>query len=140
MPAHPPAAPAGSHRPDRILVADDHALTRQLVALILEDLGSILQARSGAQALELCRALSPELVILDLTMPGGLSGIDACRALRADSLTATLPIILYTGSSRRDHAAACLRAGATAFLTKPFQCATLEGLARTLLSAAGAPP
>ena len=104
-----------------VLVADDHAPARRLVALALGRHASVLEVQSGAQAIELCRALTPALAILDLSMPGGLSGLDTCRALRQDPATAGMAVLICTASTRPEHAQACREAGADALLTKPFR-------------------
>ncbi len=128
------------HRSVTILVADDHGPARRLVALTLAPIATVIEARSGREAQQLCHALEPALAILDLSMPGELSGIDTCRALRADPHTAALPVLIFTASSRSEHASACLEAGANAFLQKPFSSAALTALVRGLVPALSSRP
>ena len=117
-----------------VLVADDHAPARRLVALMLGRLAAVLEVQSGAQAVELCRALAPSLAILDLSMRGGLSGLDTCRALRRDPATAGMAILICTASTRPGHAEACREAGADALLAKPYSPAALLALAASLIA------
>lgn len=136
-----PTGPTGSHppsptRPPRtVLVADDHGPARRLVALALAQHALVLEARHGREALELARALEPDLVILDLSMAEGPSGIDTCRALRTDPATARMPVVICTASTRPEHAKACAEAGADAFLLKPYRTAALQALVLSLLPA-----
>ncbi len=120
-----------------VLVADDHAPARRLVALALGRHASVLEVQSGAQAIELCRALTPALAILDLSMPGGLSGLDTCRALRQDPATAGMAVLICTASTRPEHAQACREAGADALLTKPFSPDALLSLVGSLVAGLG---
>jgi len=81
-----------------ILVADDDRDTRELVRLVLAHAGhAVVEAKTGAEALESAAALSPDLILLDLSMPG-MSGADFLRALRADPHTKTTRVALYTAS------------------------------------------
>jgi CheY-like chemotaxis protein len=116
-----------------VLVADDHGPDRRLVALSLAPIALVLEARQGREAIELARALEPDLVILDLTMPGGPSGLDTCRALRADPATARVPVVICTASTRPGHARACAEAGADAFLLKPYRTRVLVELVLSLV-------
>lgn len=136
-----PTGDAGSHPPSptrrraTVLVADDHGPARRLVALALAPLALVLEARQGREAIELARALEPDLVILDLSMPDGPSGIDTCRVLRSDPATARIPVLICTASTRPEHALACTEAGADGFLRKPFRTRALLELVASLLPA-----
>ena len=104
----------------KVLIADDQPNMRQLVRLTL-DSGhfEILEAADGNAALEVARRERPDLVFLDWTMPG-LSGVEVCRALRADPATAGMRIVMLTARSQpgdRDHAEGM---GADDYITKPF--------------------
>ncbi|MBA2450561.1 MAG: response regulator [Chloroflexi bacterium] len=119
----------------RILLADDDLQVQRLVGLTLDDDSfSLCFADDGAEALRLAREVHPTLVLLDYQMPG-LSGLEVCRALRADPATARTPIVMLTGEGGdaiRSHAH---EAGVNAFLMKPFSPLSLEHRVRTMLAA-----
>jgi len=77
----------------------------------------ILTARTGSQALQLCRRDPPDLVLLDAAMPE-MDGISACRSLKADPVLGRIPIVIVTSADRREE---CLRAGCDDVLIKPFE-------------------
>ena len=119
--------------PGPILVADDDAAIRQLIALTFERGAlTVVQAASGDEALALARRVRPALAVLDVMMPG-VDGIAVCRALKADPPTAATPVIILTAEAAPDVQERALAAGADAYLTKPFSPAALLALARRLL-------
>ena len=77
----------------------------------------ILTARTGSQALQLCRRDPPDLVLLDAAMPE-MDGVSACRSLKADPVLGRIPIVIVTSADRREE---CLRAGCDDVLIKPFE-------------------
>src|SRR3954452_5288648 len=118
----------------RIVVADDDADVRMLVALKLESCGhDVVAVENGALAVERCYAVRPDLVVLDLMMPG-MSGIEACRAIRADRSIADTPVILLTARAQSVDVAAGLSAGADDYVTKPFSPRELATRVDTLLA------
>jgi DNA-binding response OmpR family regulator len=103
-----------------ILVADDDPDIRDLVAFKLEQAGfDVTAVDNGLAALDAARALPPDLVVLDVMMPG-MSGIDVCRELRADGATASLPIILLTARAQEGDVEVGFGAGADDYVVKPF--------------------
>jgi DNA-binding response OmpR family regulator len=103
-----------------ILVADDDVDIRDLVAFKLEQAGyDVTAVDDGLTALTAARLGSPDLVLLDVMMPG-LSGIDVCRELRGDPLTAKLPIILLTARAQEGDVEVGFGAGADDYVVKPF--------------------
>ena len=87
----------------------------------------VATARTGAQALQICRQDRPDLVVLDEAMPV-MDGIEVCRYLKADPLAAAVPVVLLTTEARR---ADCVRAGCDDVLIKPFDApAFLETVRR----------
>lgn len=109
----------GSRPAGRLLVVDDQATNRQLLAEILETHGyEVIEAESGRQALELAGPWGVDAVLLDVSMPG-MSGLDVCRALREAPATAALPILLVTALAHRDQRLEGIAAGANDYLTKP---------------------
>jgi CheY-like chemotaxis protein len=118
-----------------VLLVDDEADVRKIAALALRQCGlTVHEAPDGAAALALCaeRGAGPDLILLDLTMPG-LSGEETLRRLRRQG--ATQKVILMSGYSENDATRRCLELGAVAFLPKPFELAALLHLVATHLPA-----
>jgi CheY-like chemotaxis protein len=104
-----------------ILIVDDDPGIRKLIATTLEDVAGyrLEEASNGAEAVERAVEARPEIVFLDVDMPG-LNGIEACRRLRSDPATAGATIVMLTGESGPQAEHKALAAGADLFLTKPF--------------------
>ena len=103
-----------------ILVADDDVDIRDLVAFKLEQAGfDVTAVDNGLAALTAARLEPPDLVVLDVMMPG-MSGIDVCRELRNDRSTAGLPIILLTARAQEGDVEVGFGAGADDYIVKPF--------------------
>jgi two-component system phosphate regulon response regulator PhoB len=104
-----------------ILLVDDNAELRRLLRLTLDD-GSydIHEAMNGMNALHLARALVPDIMILDVMMSGELDGLQVCEILRQEPRLAALYIVLLTARGQTADRAAGLKAGANAYLSKPF--------------------
>jgi CheY-like chemotaxis protein len=117
--------------PRTVLVAEDLDDVRELVVLTLARAALVvLEAADGDAALALARSARPDLVLLDVLMPG-TDGIAVCRALKADPATAATPVVLLT--SQHDLEARVAEASADAYLTKPFSPAALLRLVQELL-------
>ncbi len=102
-----------------ILVADDDPDIRQLVVMKLRAAGHrTTEVGDGPSALAAARADRPDLLLLDLMMPG-MTGIEVCQVLREDDAS-LMPIILLTARAQERDVQAGLAAGATAYLSKPF--------------------
>jgi len=117
-----------------ILVVDDDAANRQvLVNLLSVDGYSVTAVASGAEALlEIDRAPLPDLVIVDLMMPG-MSGYDVCRRIRERFTLSELPIVMLTARSWQEDMYAGFDSGANDFLGKPVDAGELKARVRTLL-------
>lgn len=117
----------------QILIVDDEPLTRGSVRRILEDDGHVVrEAGSSEEALTLMKRIQPDLLVLDIVMPG-MSGIDLCRRLRADPFYIRLPIIFLTAKSRPSDIAAGLDAGGDDYVTKPVEVIELPARVRARL-------
>jgi CheY-like chemotaxis protein len=82
--------------PRRVLVVDDYEDARELLGLILEHVGfKVLLAANGADAVEIARLEHPDVVVMDLFMPG-MDGIEATRRIKADPASQEVPVIAYT--------------------------------------------
>src|SRR5881628_1723878 len=100
-----------------ILVVDDEPQLRRVMLATLTDLGYVvIDARSGEEALEKFRQETPDLVLLDLNMPG-IGGLETCRAIRAGS---DAPIIILSVRNNERDKVEALDAGADDYVTKPF--------------------
>jgi two-component system KDP operon response regulator KdpE len=100
-----------------ILVVDDEPQLRRAMKATLTDLGySVIEARTGEQALEIMRAETPDLILLDLNMPG-IGGLETCRAIRE---TSEVPIIVLSVRNTERDKVQVLDAGADDYVTKPF--------------------
>jgi two-component system, response regulator PdtaR len=116
----PSAAPdTDATRPTRVLIAEDEALIRLDLKEMLQEEGFevVAEVADGASAVRLTRELSPDLVILDVKMPV-MDGIQAAEEIAKDRLAA---ILILTAFSQRDLVEKARRAGAMAYLVKPFQ-------------------
>jgi two-component system phosphate regulon response regulator PhoB len=121
-----------------VLVADDDADIRDLVAFKLEQAGlDVIAVEDGQAALEQARERRPTLAVLDVSMPG-LSGIDVCRMLRADATTAGMLIIMLTARVQEQDVEGGFGAGADDYVTKPFSPRELVSRIQALLTRARA--
>jgi CheY-like chemotaxis protein len=105
----------------RILVVEDQESIRHMIEALVKARGyDVVAVNSGAKALEAISTTVPDVVLLDLMMPGQFDGLDVCRRLRAEPETQTLPVFIITAAGEEAVRRRALDAGATAFYTKPF--------------------
>jgi signal transduction histidine kinase len=110
----------GSQGAAHILLADDNADMREYLARLLHERGWVVQAvGNGLAALAAAKAQPPDLILSDVMMPG-LDGFALLRALRADSLTATIPVVLLSARAGEEARIEGAQAGADDYLVKPF--------------------
>lgn len=118
-----------------VLVADDDAGIRQLIVRQLQPLDcDVLEARDGEEAVRLALAHEPDLLILDIEMPG-LSGYDVTREVRS-RLPPHVRVLVISGSAASDELSEALEVGADGYLRKPFGGAELREAVRELLTPA----
>jgi two-component system, OmpR family, phosphate regulon response regulator PhoB len=123
----------------RVLVVDDDERVRTVVAWQLEADGFVVDhAADGQSALGRIAAARPDLVVLDLSMPG-LGGLDVLRRVRADELDPALPVIVLSGRSGETDRIVGLDLGADDYLVKPFSPGELAARVRSVLRRSGAP-
>lgn len=105
----------------KILIVDDQSEVRRLVEITLsvEDY-QIIQAESGEKAIEMAREEKPDLIIMDVMMPGGIDGLEATRILKNDPETKECPIIILTSKGQESEREDGLAAGADEYFAKPF--------------------
>ncbi len=121
-----------------ILIVEDDAELRFILSAHLRAAGfEILEAVEGKAAVELAREKLPDLVIMDIGLPG-MDGVSATRALKTDVRTADIPVIMLTARSRSEDVIAGLDAGAQEYLFKPFDVAELLARVRTVYRLAAA--
>lgn len=114
----------------RILVIDDDTALAEMIGLVLEADGFAVDlCEDGARALEVFRDVRPDLVLLDLMLPG-LDGIEVCRLIRAES---DVPIIMLTAKSDTPDVVEGLEAGADDYVAKPFKPQELVARIKTRL-------
>jgi DNA-binding response OmpR family regulator len=119
--------------PARILCVDDENHICQLLKAILFKAGyETFLAQSAKEGIAIARAEQVNLVLLDLKMPG-ISGYDACVALKSDPETSEIPIIMMSGLSDPEMRAKALDGGADEFITKPFDTTELLARVRSLV-------
>lgn len=116
-----------------ILVVDDEEDIRELVALNLDREGyTVLTCETGEQALALARAKKPDLVLLDLMLPG-IDGLEVCKRLKADPARQHVPVVMLTAKGEESDIVAGLELGADDYVTKPFSGKVLVARVRRLL-------
>ncbi len=105
----------------KILIVDDQVEVRELVEVTLraEDY-RIFQAKSGEEAIEIAKTEKPDLIIMDIMMPGGMDGLEATRVLKGDPETKDCIIIMLTAKGQQADREAGLEAGASDYFAKPF--------------------
>ena len=117
-----------SERPDesylirkRVLIVDDQPELRKLIGLTLGHKDyEIIEAGTGPEALDALHRQAPHAVILDLLMPGDMSGHDVCHAIKMDERLATVPVLILTSSGNNEDRSEADRRGADDFMLKPF--------------------
>ena len=122
----------------RILIADDEPNIVVSLEFLMEREGyQVGVVRDGPAALEAIRRDKPDLVLLDVMMPGK-SGFEICQAVRADEALAGVKIVLLTAKGRDTDIAKGTALGADAYVTKPFSTKELAARVRELLAPSGA--
>jgi signal transduction histidine kinase len=122
-------------RQERILVVDDSTVIQTMLTDVLGEAGYVVTAvRSGEDALESVCAFPPDLILLDMMLPG-MDGFEVLEQLRMPPLSCTTPIIMITGSNQEEHLARALSTGATDFVFKPFSPVVLLARVRSALIA-----
>ena len=116
----------------RVLIVDDERLNVDVLSRVLRRDGyEVISAPNGALALEAVGRQHPDVVLMDIHMPG-VGGLEACRQLKRDPATRLLPVILVTGLTRATDRIEGIDAGADDFLTKPFALNELRARVRSL--------
>jgi DNA-binding response OmpR family regulator len=121
-----------------VLVVEDDAMARDLVEQILDDAGyRVLAAESGARAIEIVRNGPPDLVVLDIMMPG-MEGREVCRWLRSNPSTEAVPVIFLSAIDSLAEKLKAFEAGGNDFVSKPFDDRQFLKKVKDLLRLSGA--
>lgn len=117
----------------KVLVIEDEEILRESILNILKTNGfNAIEAEDGRSGLQLAQEFIPDLILCDVRMPG-FDGYDVLRALRQDSLTASIPLLFLTADSLQNVMRQGEQLGANGYLTKPFSTAQLvEAVRREL--------
>src|SRR5512145_854562 len=103
-----------------VLIVDDEYAGRETLQSVLEGEGYQLEmAENGLQAIEKAKKLLPDVILLDVMMPG-MTGYEVCQRIRSDPEIAEIPIVVLTSLDDRDSLLTALKAGADDFISKPF--------------------
>lgn len=104
----------------KILLVDDHSDIRRLIRVTLGKSFEVLEAADGTNALEIVRQEKPDLVVLDVMMPGGLDGLQVLEAIKSDPLLEHIHVIMVTARAQAKDQADGMKHGADAYFFKPF--------------------
>ena len=117
----------------RLLIVDDQPINIHLMSQVFPSDYEIFIATNGEQALEICAKSPPDLILLDIVMPG-ISGLEVCRILKANQDTSDIPIIFITTIQSTEEETACWEAGGVDFVRKPVNLTTLLNRANSHLT------
>lgn len=105
---------------ERILLAEDNPQNRRLVQFLLKSRGYVVdEATTGQEAVDLARILRPDLILMDLQLPG-LDGFAATRILKEDAATTDIPVVAMTAYAMKGDRERALEAGCDGYITKPI--------------------
>lgn len=105
----------------RILVVEDQDSIRRMIEALVQARGyQVTAVSSGVKALDVASTDPPDMVLLDLNLPGQFDGFDVCTRLRGDPMTRAVPVVIISAMDDDESRARATAAGATAYYTKPF--------------------
>lgn len=108
-----------------VLIVDDQADIRRMLSFALCDEFKLLEAADGKSALEMIQAHKPDLVLLDIMMPGGMDGLQVLNIIRSTPELQKTPVILVSARGQAQDYELGMRSGANAYFVKPFSPAQL---------------
>jgi diguanylate cyclase (GGDEF)-like protein len=129
----PTLAVDGAERKPRLLVVDDQAINVQALYQAFAADHQVLMATHGEQALQVCRSKQPDLVLLDVMMPG-LDGYEVCARLKSEDLTRDIPVIFVTAHHDEEAETRGLDVGAVDFISKPINPRIVRARVKTHLT------
>jgi DNA-binding response OmpR family regulator len=105
----------------KILVCEDQDSIRKMIEALVTARGyDVVAVASGAKAIDTALTSPPDLVLLDLMLPGQYDGFDVCRRLRAEPATRSIPVVIISALEDEESRSRAREAGASAYYTKPF--------------------
>jgi CheY-like chemotaxis protein len=105
---------------ERILLVEDNPMNRRVAQFLLKAQGYVVyEARDGQEALEMAKTHAPDLILMDLHLPG-LDGFETTRKLKQDTATAAIPVVALTAYAMSGDAERALEAGCNGYITKPI--------------------
>lgn len=115
-----------------VLVVEDQAIIRKLLRMTLELAGhTVSETDNGLSAVDMAAQLRPDLVLMDVMMPGAIDGLEACRRIRQDPALRHVPVVVLSAKGQAVDRQNGLAAGATDYLVKPFEPdSLLQAIAR----------
>lgn len=117
----------------RILLVDDHSDIRRLIRITIGKDFDVLEAEDGLSGLEIARHQKPDLVVLDVMMPGDLDGLDVLDAIKADPELVQTRVIMVTARGQTRDFEEGMKRGADAYFIKPFSPLQLVAAIKTAL-------
>jgi len=120
----------------KVLIIEDHGDMRELLTWQIELMGFLpITAKRGHEGVEKAATEKPELIIMDIMMPG-MDGLEAAREIRANEQTKDIPILAATALFRDADLKSCLEAGCNGYIVKPFTFQELQGKVREIIASA----
>ena len=117
----------------RILLVDDHSDIRRLIRITIGKDFDVLEAEDGLSGLEIARQQKPDLVVLDVMMPGDLDGLGVLDAIKADPILVQTRVIMVTARGQAADYDDGMKRGADAYIIKPFSPLQLVAAIKTAL-------
>jgi CheY-like chemotaxis protein len=121
------AAQSAKHTGRKILIVEDNPTNRRLIEMVLRGIGAhLLTAEDGEQGLEVARREKPDLILMDLQLPG-ISGVEVTRILKSDQQTSSICIVALTGHDLPEERDAAIQAGCSGYIIKPIDARSFPG-------------
>ncbi len=122
----------------KILVIDDEPEITEIVETFLVEHGfQVMTENSPTNAVNKAKGFRPDVILLDIMMPGGIDGYDICTNLKKDPEFANVPVIFLTGKDRSDDMGRSFKSGGDMFIKKPFSCERLLEIVNIVLMSTG---
>ena len=120
--------------PKRVLIVEDNPISMELLSELVQAEGyGVIPAVSGSEGLSIARAEHPDLILMDIQLPG-IDGLTVTRALKAEPETRKIPVVGISAHALQDDMARALQAGCVAYLPKPLDTRRFRDLVVSLLS------